>query len=81
MLPSKLKARAESRARRLGVSLGELIRNSLERQLQEDKPQRRAPLFADRFVFEDGGPPDVSANVDKYLGEIAEEEYRREQRG
>jgi len=80
MLPSRLRARAERRARRLGVSLAELIRNSLERQLRDDKPQRRDPVFADHFVFNDNGPPDVSANVDKYLGEIADEEYRREQR-
>jgi hypothetical protein len=67
MLPETLRSRAASLAKQRGISLGELIRNSLGTALpgvsyEED------PLFEDA-VFDGPAPRDLSANHDKYLYE------------
>jgi hypothetical protein len=81
MLPRGLKAKAEREARRIGESLGELIRQSLERRLEEAAGENgRDPFFADHFTFKDNGPPDVAANADKYVSEMILEDYERTQR-
>jgi hypothetical protein len=68
MLPAELHARATARARREGVSLGELIREALAARLKERRGKRAEdPLFADRAVYDGPVPADVSANHDKYL--------------
>ena len=67
MLPDELRRRALFRARQKGVSLGELIRDSLDAALPagtyEPGPD---PLF-DGVVFDGPAPADLSANHDKYL--------------
>jgi len=68
MLPEKLKAKAERRARTQGISLSELIRESLARSLT--RPQNGAadqdPFLADDATFT-GGPADLARNHDRYL--------------
>lgn len=69
MLPEKLKAKAERRARTQGMSLSALIRDSLARSLDRTPAQSAAddPFLNDNVTFRDGGPPDVARNHDKYL--------------
>lgn len=69
MLPADLKARALRRAKQLGISLGELIRDSLAASLQEpEKTQTlQDPLFADDAVYENAGATDLAENHDAYL--------------
>jgi hypothetical protein len=68
MLPEELRLRASKRAARIGVSLGELIRQSLADTLRQAKRRREEdPLFADRRVFTGDAPSDASVNHDKYI--------------
>ncbi len=69
MLPPDLKARALRRARELGISLGQLIRDSLTASLKQPDKKRAArdPLFADDAVHEDPGPCDLAEDHDAYL--------------
>lgn len=78
MLPPKLKREAEKLARHQGLSLAELIRDSLERRLAGKESSTRDPLFANHFAFRDDGPADVAANPDRYVAEIDEKERQRE---
>jgi predicted DNA-binding protein len=66
MLPPELKHRAEQLAREEGVSLAELIRESLEARLSRQEV-RHDPFFSDDAVFEGDVPADFSKNHDKYL--------------
>lgn len=69
MLPPDLKMRAERRARDMGISLAELIRESLETMLSgsdKDRPMVD-PLFADDAVYAGKTPEDLSVNHDRYL--------------
>lgn len=67
MLPEDLRRRALFRAKQRGVSLGELIRDSLDAALPDvTYDMHRDPLFED-VVFDGPAPADVSANHDKYL--------------
>ncbi len=67
MLPENLRRRALFRAKQRGVSLGELIRDSLDRALPTTTyDSRRDPLFED-VIYDGPGPKDVSSNHDKYL--------------
>ncbi len=68
MLPDDLRGRALRRARELGVSLGELIRQSLDAQLARNRtPTEEDALFADRAVFTGEAPSNLSQNHDRYL--------------
>jgi hypothetical protein len=69
ILPPKLKRDAARLARERGLSLGELIRDSLAQRLVAEGPPNRDALFADHFTFRDDGPADVASNLDKYLAE------------
>ena len=70
MLPSELKTKALQRANQKGISLSELIRESLEDMLNEPKDHFiDDPLFADDAVFHDQGPEDLAQNHDHYLYE------------
>lgn len=66
MLPEKLKGQAEKLAQAKGISLGELIRVSLEKNLQNETPD---PFFSDRDIFTGSTPSDLSSNPDHYLYE------------
>ena len=67
MLPGELRRRALLRARQKGISLGELIRHSLDAALPGVTYETRSdPLFED-VVFDGPAPADTSANHDKYV--------------
>jgi hypothetical protein len=67
MLPEDLRSRALLLAKRKGVSLGELVRDSLSAALPGVTYDAHAdPLFED-VVFDGPGPDDVSAKHDRYL--------------
>lgn len=65
MLPEALRRRAAFRARQRGISLGELIRDSLDAALP-GVAYAQDPLFEDA-IFDGPAPRDLSANHDKYL--------------
>lgn len=67
MLPERLKARAQERARELGVSLGELVRDSLEQRLDVPADRLQDPLFAEAPVYHGPAPKDLSEEHDRYL--------------
>ena len=67
MLPEALRRRAASRARQRGISLGELIRDSLDAALP-GASYEQDPLFEDA-IFDGPAPRDLSASHDKYLYE------------
>jgi len=68
MLPRELKQRAAQEARARGVSLGELIRESLNALLRRDTAAAaNDPLIADRAVFEGPIPADTSERHDELL--------------
>ena len=67
MLPEDLRRRAIFRARQRGVSLGELIRDSLDAVLPNvSYDAGKDPLFED-VVFDGPAPRDLSTRHDKYL--------------
>ena len=67
MLPEGLRRRALSRAKQKGVSLGELIRDSLDAALPVmSYDAERDPLFED-VIYDGPAAADVSAKHDKYL--------------
>ena len=68
MLPDNLKIQASRFARESGMSLGEIIRESLENWLNGQKKQpARDPLFHEVPVYAGPTPEDYSINHDKYL--------------
>lgn len=69
MLPDELKARAERKAFERGISLGHLVRESIETALSTTDDERRAkdPLFADDVNYDGEAPPDLSEAHDEYL--------------
>jgi len=67
MLPENLRRRALSRARQKGVSLGELIRDSLDAALPAVTYDGESdPLFED-VIYDGPAPADASSHHDKYL--------------
>ncbi len=66
MLPRELKRRADERARRRGVSLGELVRESLTAYLTEPASAQDS-LLSDRAVCRRRAPKDLAADHDRYL--------------
>ena len=69
MLPDDLKMRAHNRARGMGISLGELIRESLEDILghPDEEKLTKDSLFADDALYDGKAPKDLSRNHDQYL--------------
>jgi hypothetical protein len=67
MLPEDLRRRAFFLAKQRGISLGELIRNSLESALPDVSYDiEKDPLFED-VVFDGPAPRHLSRRHDKYL--------------
>lgn len=67
MIPSDLKARSQALAKQLGVSFGELTRESLEAFLRGYEGEvREDPLF-DLSVFRGEAAEDLSERHDDYL--------------
>jgi predicted DNA-binding protein len=71
MLPDELKIRATHRARKLGISLGGFIRESLENALdnksRNSNVNEEDPFFADDAVYHGDVPSDLSEKHDDYL--------------
>jgi hypothetical protein len=69
MIPDDLKIRAVKHASMMGISLGQFVRESLEKYLQPPNGDRSADdaLFADDAVFDGKVPNDVAKNHDEYL--------------
>lgn len=68
MLPADLRRRAFARARQRGVSLGELIRESLDASLPgRGEARAQDPLFADAATWEGKAPKDLAAAHDEHL--------------
>jgi Arc/MetJ-type ribon-helix-helix transcriptional regulator len=68
VLPPELKSLAQRQAERLGVSMAELIRQSLSLRLRP--PHRdsvRDPLLDDDVVYTGPGPRDTAKDHDRYL--------------
>jgi hypothetical protein len=64
MLPEDLKTEAENAARAQGISLGEMVRLSLRKNLDSNKVD---PFFSDTEAYGGKVPADLSKNHDKYL--------------
>jgi len=69
MLPADLKAKALRLARERGISLGELLRESLARAVDRPPPEGMGedPLFADTATYAGPAPDDLSERHDDYL--------------
>ena len=69
MLPEDLKIKAARYCEHKGISLGSLLREALERELEEAdrESQVEDALFADQEVFQGEVPEDTSLNHDSYL--------------
>ena len=70
MLPEELRGRAVRSARKRGISLGEMVRESMSAYLEAS--QRKSPEDEDSFLsdcetFKRKTPKDVSAKHDRYL--------------
>ena len=66
-LPAELKTRAETLARAEGVSLEELIHQSLQDKLVNIPNSQPDPFFDGHETFDGDVPSDLAANHDKYL--------------
>ena len=69
MLPSDLKIRASNQAKKMGISLGQLIRQALEESLNTEKRTDTGEdsLFLDNVVYYGTTPKDLASKHDKYL--------------
>ena len=67
MLPESLRRRALSQARQKGVSLGELIRDSLDAALPAVSYDPESDPLFENVVYDGPAPTDVSTKHDKYL--------------
>jgi hypothetical protein len=67
-LPSKLMELAENSAESMGISLDELVRESLELRLGKiEVSWENDPFLSDREVYEGPTPTDLVENLDDYL--------------
>jgi hypothetical protein len=68
MLSAELKEKAVSRAREMKISLGKLIRRSIEHFINEkNREYLDDPFFADSDVFQGNVEEDLALNHDNYL--------------
>jgi hypothetical protein len=83
MFPARLRSQVEKLARQEGVSLGELVcdtmrdRISKQERVSKSNGHGRDPFFIHDDSVDDGLPADVSANIDKYLGALMDLEERQ----
>ena len=67
ILPVRLKELATERARSEGISFGEFVRRSIERQLAAPAKKTGDPFWDNLAVYEAAGPTDIAARHDDYL--------------
>ena len=80
MIPNELKTRATQHAKKIGMSLGGFVRESLEKAMEVENHRSgkddEDPFFSDKTVFSGKSPSDLSANHDDYLYESNEVQTR-----
>lgn len=68
MLPIDLKSKAQKIASKKGMSLGELIRESLEQRISRSKTLETSdPFFDDENFYTGDVPSSISSKHDDYL--------------
>lgn len=69
MLPPELKTRASNQAKKMRVSLGQYIRDALQKSLDMENRSKvdDDSLFMDNAVFDDPTPEDLASDHDRYL--------------
>lgn len=67
MIPENLKSKALTLAKKTRMSLGQLIRESLEQRLNKKTSIEQDPFFDHPPCFKKKAPKDVSATHDHYL--------------
>ena len=70
MLPESLKAKASRKALKDKISLGELIRNALERECANDRGSKdiaQNAFFTDQHFYKGKIPTNVAKDHDDYL--------------
>jgi hypothetical protein len=76
MLPPELKIEAQNYASELGISVGKLIRDSLQLCLEKNKKDKGEDLLFSSFAtFEGSTPEDLAANHDQYLYGVEDDIY------
>lgn len=76
MLPDALDDRLRREARRRGASIAEVTRTALERELPEPTGDGGLSFFG----IGEGGPPDVAANAEEWVGEAIAARHPRAHR-
>lgn len=69
MLPNDLKLLALRHAQTLGVSFGQLVRESLEKRIKTAPSKKSDTFWADTAVFKGPTPKNLSKEHDQYLYE------------
>ena len=78
MIPMNLKRRAQTLARRMGISLGELIRESLQATLRGDAGEvHEDTLFADDAIYDGPISREFSEKHDQFLYDLEEDQGRQ----
>ena len=67
MMPSQLKLKAQKLAATQGISLGKLIRLTLEERCASLRAAEQDPFFADQQFYTGNVPSDISIHHDDYL--------------
>ena len=69
MLPPELKTRASIQAKKMRISLGQYIREALQKSLDMENRSEVEddPLFLDNAVFDSITPEDLASDHDRYL--------------
>ena len=71
MIPNEMKAKAQNRAKMMGISFGCFVRESIKASLDNENAESNLyaqdPFFADKVVFTGEVPKDSAKNHDDYL--------------
>ncbi len=69
MLPQELKVRAANHSEKMGISLGQFIRQALQKEIDsaEDRNGLQDCFYADKAVYQGDSPLDLSSEHDDYL--------------
>ena len=69
MLPPELKTRASNQAKKMRISLGQYIREALQKSLDmENRPEANDDsFFLDKAVFNGPTPENLASDHDEYL--------------
>jgi hypothetical protein len=76
-LPPELHRKAKRRAAAEGVSLSELARRGLEREVTDSEPSPKRDISAIFGIAGPGSPSDIARHKELYLAEASQREYER----